>query len=94
MTDESKVVFETDSDGRLLCPTCGARLYAAIEVWYRDVPVFADPDQAYGLDCWNYWDAKYTESNLGSLCCHHCHFEMPGDVFDEDMIQGESGGKQ
>ena len=88
MTNESKVVFKTDADGRLLCPECEARLYATVTVVYSGIPVFADPEQLRGLDCWNYdSESNFREANLSSLHCYRCSWRISADKFDEEMIQ-------
>ena len=74
-------------DGRLLCPECGAPLYATLDAWLGDVPVFTDPEQSLGLDCWDHGEAPLRETVLAMLYCHLCEFKMPGDDFDEGMIQ-------
>ena len=79
--------LETDFDGRLLCPECGAGLYAIVEIICAGIPVFTDPRQSLGLDCWDHGEAMFRKAELAALYCASCGFKMPGEDFDEDMVQ-------
>jgi len=66
-----------DSDGRPLCPRCGAGLYCAVEVYASDViPHWEGEYGAYdGLDA-DPDDARHRASDLTRLYCSACPWEV------------------
>lgn len=76
------IQIKTDSEGRLLCPECGARLYAVVEEEHSGIPVYlSDPDYGHMITqdvCVeaDTLDAQSSYSEVTDIYCGSCSFAI------------------
>lgn len=91
------ILVPVDDDGRLLCPSCGSKLYASVTIYYGGVPAMVTGQENanyfignVGLDL-RHGDAEYSESELKPIHCAYCAFVLVSGVHEIKLEEVKDG---